>query len=194
AGPRVVGGRRCAAPRRRAEHASRDADADGRGGARRPRQHARVRSGRAHAVAGRLGRSLRAVPPPTRRPWRAAALAPRPTRRGRRRGLPRSRSTRLLDPLDRPPHVTSGPPPRLLVAGRAATACFLLAALTAIGLAVVYALGGQAQLEGALLGVALLTLGTGLILWAHHFLARGPFEEHREKLASSELEREEFEE
>jgi len=90
--------------------------------------------------------------------------------------------------------VTSGAPRRLLVAERVATACFLLAALAAIGLAVVYALGGQAQLEGALLGVALLTLGTGLILWAHHFLARGPFEEHREKLASSELEREEFEE
>jgi ubiquinol-cytochrome c reductase iron-sulfur subunit len=79
-------------------------------------------------------------------------------------------------------------------AERVTVACFLLAALCAAGLAVVYALGGQPQLEGALLGVALLGLGAGLVLWAHHFLARGPFEEERHRLESTPHEREEFEE
>jgi ubiquinol-cytochrome c reductase iron-sulfur subunit len=90
--------------------------------------------------------------------------------------------------------VTEITPGRLRVAERATIACFVFAALAAAGLAVVYALGGQPQLEGALLGGALLTLGTGLVLWAHHFLARGPFEQPREELASSAYEREEFEE
>ena len=90
--------------------------------------------------------------------------------------------------------MSEGTARRALIAERVTVACFLLAALAATGLAVVYALGGQPQLEGALLGGALLAVGAGLVLWAHHFLARGPFEEHREPLPSPPREREEFEE
>jgi ubiquinol-cytochrome c reductase iron-sulfur subunit len=43
-----------------------------------------------------------------------------------------------------------------------------------------------------LLGVALLGVGTGLVLWAHAFLPMGPFEETREPLASTPAERAEF--
>jgi quinol---cytochrome c reductase iron-sulfur subunit len=96
--------------------------------------------------------------------------------------------------MDRHAHVSNGSVRRALIAERVTVACFLFAALAAAGLAVVYALGGQPQLEGALLGGAFLTLGTGLVLWAHHFLARGPFEEHREPLPSPPRERAEFEE
>jgi ubiquinol-cytochrome c reductase iron-sulfur subunit len=42
--------------------------------------------------------------------------------------------------------------------------------LAALGLAVVYVLGGQPQAEGALLGLALGGLGIGLILWGKRLL------------------------
>jgi ubiquinol-cytochrome c reductase iron-sulfur subunit len=45
-----------------------------------------------------------------------------------------------------------------------------LSALAGLGLAVVYVLGGQPQVEGALLGVSLGGLGVGLILWGKHLL------------------------
>jgi quinol---cytochrome c reductase iron-sulfur subunit len=72
--------------------------------------------------------------------------------------------------------------------------CFVVSALCALGLAVVYALGGQPQIEGTLLGVALLGLGAGLVLWAHHFMPKGPFEEPRKPLSSPPEERAKFEE
>jgi ubiquinol-cytochrome c reductase iron-sulfur subunit len=76
---------------------------------------------------------------------------------------------------------------------RVAEACFVISALAALGLAVVYFTGGQPQLEGALLGIALGGLGVGLVVWAHRLLPHGPFEEHRERLATDERERRAFE-
>ena len=48
--------------------------------------------------------------------------------------------------------------------------CFVASALAAIGLAVVYVAGGQPQLEGALLGVALGGIGAGLVVWGKHLI------------------------
>jgi ubiquinol-cytochrome c reductase iron-sulfur subunit len=67
----------------------------------------------------------------------------------------------------------------------------------ALGLAVVYWRGGQPQLEGALLGLALGGLGVGLIVWARYFMPREPDVEERHPIESTEEEidafREEFE-
>ncbi len=60
-------------------------------------------------------------------------------------------------------------------------------------MAVVYALGGQPQWEGALAGVALLGLGVGLVAWAHRFLDRGPFVEERPPLGTDTVERQALE-
>ena len=66
----------------------------------------------------------------------------------------------------------------------------LLAAIAAVvGLAVVYATGGQGQVEGGLLGVALAALAVALGMWARPFLPQGPVEEDRPVLGSSAEER-----
>ncbi len=61
-------------------------------------------------------------------------------------------------------------------------------------LAVVYANGGQPQLEGLLLLVALGAFGTGLVLWANRLLPQGPDVEEREILTTTDEEKGEFEE
>src|SRR5207244_620507 len=76
---------------------------------------------------------------------------------------------------------------------RAAVA-FVVCAMAAGGLAYVYAIGGQPQLEGALLAVALGSLCFGLVTWANHLLEEGPFVEERHELVSGEAEFEELEE
>lgn len=76
---------------------------------------------------------------------------------------------------------------------RLAFAAFVVATLCLLSLAVVYALGGQPQAEGALLGVGLLALGAGLVLWAHWLMPRGPFVQQRHELASGEPDVEAFE-
>jgi ubiquinol-cytochrome c reductase iron-sulfur subunit len=76
---------------------------------------------------------------------------------------------------------------------RLAFSAFVVAAVCLLALAVVYALGGQPQAEGALLGVGLLALGGGLVLWAHWLMPRGPFVQERHSLASSEAEVDAFE-
>ena len=55
----------------------------------------------------------------------------------------------------------------------------------AVGLAVVYVLGGNVQLEGALLGVALLSVAVATGMWAGHFMPQGPHTEDRPVLESS---------
>jgi ubiquinol-cytochrome c reductase iron-sulfur subunit len=77
---------------------------------------------------------------------------------------------------------------------RIAFTAFVLAAVCLLSLAVVYAAGGQPQAEGALLGVGLLALGSGLVLWAHWLMPRGPFEQERHPLASADEEVDELEE
>lgn len=79
----------------------------------------------------------------------------------------------------------------------AVAAGFLISAASAIALGVVYWVGGQTQLEGIFLAVALAGLGVGFILWSKEFMPHQPVVEARHPIASSEAEvdafREEFE-
>ncbi|MEA2503773.1 MAG: ubiquinol-cytochrome c reductase iron-sulfur subunit [Actinomycetota bacterium] len=62
---------------------------------------------------------------------------------------------------------------------RLAALAFVVSTLASLSLAVVYVLGGQAQLEGTLLGVGLGGLGVGLVAWAKHLMPTGPFVQAR---------------
>jgi ubiquinol-cytochrome c reductase iron-sulfur subunit len=77
---------------------------------------------------------------------------------------------------------------------RAVLVCFVVCMLTSSSLAAVYALGGQPQAEGALLGTALVSLGAGLALFGHGLLPTGPYAEEREPLQSTSAERAAFDE
>ena len=70
---------------------------------------------------------------------------------------------------------------------------FGLSALASVGLFVVYALGGQPQIEGALLGVALGGLAVGFVVWGTRLLPQGPFVEEREPMEVSAAQREDLE-
>jgi quinol---cytochrome c reductase iron-sulfur subunit len=59
-------------------------------------------------------------------------------------------------------------------AERRISLAFGVSALAGLGLAVVYILGGQVQLEGVLLALALGGLGYGLAEWAGKLMYRGP--------------------
>jgi ubiquinol-cytochrome c reductase iron-sulfur subunit len=59
-------------------------------------------------------------------------------------------------------------------------ASFILSILASLALAAVYAAGGQPQLEGAFLAVALGSLGAGIILWAKELLIPEEIVEDRE--------------
>lgn len=71
---------------------------------------------------------------------------------------------------------------------------FVLSALASVGLTVLYALGGQTQLEGTLLFVALGGLAFGLVGWARNFLPHGPFEQEREEVMTKPVAESEAEE
>ena len=62
---------------------------------------------------------------------------------------------------------------------RLATLAFVVSTLASLSLAVVYVMGGQAQLEGILLGVGLGGLAIGLVAWAKHLMPTGPFVQAR---------------
>ncbi len=81
-------------------------------------------------------------------------------------------------------------PRRARRASTVVVVAFWIAAGCAGGLAAVYALGGQPQIEGALLGGTFAGIGVGLITWGHVFLPKGPYEEPRPELATSEEVRE----
>jgi ubiquinol-cytochrome c reductase iron-sulfur subunit len=76
-------------------------------------------------------------------------------------------------------------------AARWIAALFVAAIGAGLGLLVVYILGGQVQLEGALLAVAFLGLGLGLVLWGKFLLPTEVVTEDRGTLASdpADLER-----
>jgi quinol---cytochrome c reductase iron-sulfur subunit len=76
--------------------------------------------------------------------------------------------------------------------GASVAVAFSLSMLASIGLFVLYALGGQPQLEGALIAVALGGLAVGLVTWAKLFMPAGGFVQERAPLASSAEERESF--
>jgi ubiquinol-cytochrome c reductase iron-sulfur subunit len=63
---------------------------------------------------------------------------------------------------------------------------FGVSALASVGLAVVYWQGGQNQVEGALLAVALGGLGYGFVVVARRLLPQGPYTEERDVLPSGE--------
>jgi len=62
---------------------------------------------------------------------------------------------------------------------------FLLTTAAGIGLFVVYLQGGQVQLEGALLAVALGGLGYGFVLVGRRLLPQGPYTEERDRLVAT---------
>jgi ubiquinol-cytochrome c reductase iron-sulfur subunit len=65
--------------------------------------------------------------------------------------------------------------------GRGIATSFGVSALASIAVTVVYALGGQVQLEGVLLGLALGGLSLGLILWAKEMMPGGHYVQERER-------------
>jgi ubiquinol-cytochrome c reductase iron-sulfur subunit len=73
---------------------------------------------------------------------------------------------------------------------RITTGSFVVAAVAAVVLVVVYVRGGQPQLEGALLAVSFGGVGLGLVLWANGLLAGGPYAEEREPLVASDADTE----
>ncbi len=76
-------------------------------------------------------------------------------------------------------------PSRERTAERAVVASFGLATAAAVALMVTYWRGGQPQLEGLFIGLALGGIGVGLILWANALLA-GTHVEHRTPLVASQ--------
>ena len=72
---------------------------------------------------------------------------------------------------------------RLIAAG------FGSSALASVALSIIYVLGGQPQLEGLLLGVALGGLALGLILWGEELMPSDPYVEEREVLLREAEER-----
>lgn len=77
---------------------------------------------------------------------------------------------------------------------RLIAALFGLSALSSVALATTYALGGQTQVEGALLGVSLGGLGAALVLWAKAFLPVGGQVQMRDSLEPGPGDEEEAEE
>jgi quinol---cytochrome c reductase iron-sulfur subunit len=69
---------------------------------------------------------------------------------------------------------------------------FALSALASIGLTVLYGLGGQPQIEGALIGISLGGLAFGFVMWARLFLPGGGEVEERPPLPSPPEDRERF--
>jgi ubiquinol-cytochrome c reductase iron-sulfur subunit len=93
-----------------------------------------------------------------------------------------------MRPGARPP--SGGPTPAAPGERRytlAVAAMFILSILASLALAVVYALGGQPQIEGACLAVSLASLGAGIILWAKDLLIPEEIAEDREPESSSPL-------
>ncbi len=84
------------------------------------------------------------------------------------------------------PEVTMAGPPRRRHGERLPAIFFVLSMVGGLALAVVYFLGGQTQLEGILLFVALGSFGVAMVLWAKRFMPAGPETEDRGELASSE--------
>ena len=69
---------------------------------------------------------------------------------------------------------------------RLVAASFGISAVASLGLLVVYVVGGDAQLQGLLLGLALGGLGVGVLVWATRLLHEDVVTEDRPLLASSD--------
>ncbi len=73
-----------------------------------------------------------------------------------------------------------------MTATRVVAACFVATVVASIALMVLYVLGGQPQVEGVLLAVALGGLGAGIVVWAIRLLDVAVEIEERHPLASSD--------
>lgn len=78
-----------------------------------------------------------------------------------------------------------------------AAACFVASFLCTVALTSTYSVGGQIQIEGGFLGMAMGTFGAGMVIWGKYLMPKGPFVEERHfesrsHLASLEEERQEF--
>jgi len=78
-------------------------------------------------------------------------------------------------------------------AERKVAALFLGSSASAIALAIVYLGGGQPQLEGLFLGLALGAVACGFVIWGNQLLPQGPVVGERHDLASPEAEVQEVE-
>jgi ubiquinol-cytochrome c reductase iron-sulfur subunit len=74
--------------------------------------------------------------------------------------------------------------PRRRRAERAAAAAFAVSTLAGLGLFAVYIAGGQTQLEGILLALALGGLGIGIAIWGERLLDAREVSEERHELSS----------
>ena len=74
---------------------------------------------------------------------------------------------------------------------RAVAAAFALSALASVALVVVYVIGGNAQIEGVLLALALGGIGAGIVVWAIRLLDVPIEAEEHESLASTPEQRSE---
>jgi ubiquinol-cytochrome c reductase iron-sulfur subunit len=83
------------------------------------------------------------------------------------------------------PHAT----PREATAARLIGLFFFLSAAAGVALLAIYALGGQPQLEGLLLGVALGGIGIGLILWGRELFPAEVVTEERGPHGSEPVDR-----
>lgn len=82
--------------------------------------------------------------------------------------------------------MSTGSAPRRPPSEGPVAAAFVVAIVAALALAVVYVRGGQAQLEGIFLGLALGGIGVGAVMWAKRFLPDDEVVERRPTLASDE--------
>lgn len=69
---------------------------------------------------------------------------------------------------------------------------FLVSVIASVALGATYWLGGQPQIEGALLFVTLGGIGVGMVAWGKYLVPQGPYVHEREVLRSEILERETF--
>lgn len=71
-----------------------------------------------------------------------------------------------------------------MTAERVIAACLIVSPLASIALVAVFVLGGQPQIEGILLGLALGALGVGIVVWSIRLLDAPIEVEDRHRLAS----------
>ena len=69
---------------------------------------------------------------------------------------------------------------------RAIAVALGISAVAALALAFTFAQGGQPQVEGALLGVSLGSLGWALASWGKHLLPAGPFVQQRHEMGAED--------
>ncbi|MCI2975122.1 MAG: ubiquinol-cytochrome c reductase iron-sulfur subunit [Ferrimicrobium sp.] len=63
--------------------------------------------------------------------------------------------------------------------------CFILSVIGTIGLGVTYWLGGQPQLEGGFLFLALGGIGVGIVSWGKYLVPQGPYVQERHEMKSA---------